>query len=69
MTLPTPAPTKEVLINNSPNRLTDLFVVGLMIFAFIILVFLSRYAKQTFNTPAKPRRVKKASSTSKKFIK
>ena len=69
MTLPTPVPTEDVLINNSPNRLTDLFVVGLMIFAFIILVFLSRYAKQTFNTPAKPRRVKKASSTSKKFIK
>lgn len=69
MTLPTPTPTEDVLINNSPNRLTDLFVVGLMIFAFIMLVFLSRYAKQTFNTPAKPRRVKKASSTSKKFIK
>jgi hypothetical protein len=46
-----------------------LFVVALMVFAFIMLVFLSRYAKQTFNTPAKPRRVKKASSTSKKFIK
>ena len=69
ITLPSPTPTEDVLINNSPNRLTDLFVVGLMIFALIMLVFLSRYAKQTFNAPAKPRRVKKASSSSKKFIK
>jgi hypothetical protein len=46
-----------------------LFVIGLMIFAFIMLIFLSRYAKQTLKAPARPRKVKKSSSTSKKFLK
>ncbi len=68
MALPTPTPSEEVL-TNSPNRITDLFVIGLMIFAFIMLIFLSRYAKQTLKAPARPRKVKKSSSTSKKFLK
>jgi len=33
------------------------------------MIFLSRYAKKTFKAPAKPRKIKKNSSTSKKFIK
>jgi hypothetical protein len=40
-----------------------------MVFAFIVLVFLSRYAKQTFNTPSKPKTPRKNSSSSKKFLK
>jgi hypothetical protein len=40
-----------------------------MVFAFIVLVFLSRYAKQTFKTPSKPKTQRKNSSTSKKFLK
>ena len=61
----TPAPSVEEVLNKSPNRITDLFVIGLMIFAFVMMIFLSRYAKKTFKTPAKPRKVKKNSSASK----
>jgi len=71
VTMETPEPTvsEDPLSTNNPNRLTDLFVVGLLIFAFIVLVFLSRYAKQTFNTPSKPKVQRKNPSTSKKFLK
>lgn len=71
VSLPTPTPTvsEDPLASNNPNRLTDLFVIGLMVFAFIVLVFLSRYAKQTFNTPSKPKTPRKSSSSSKKFLK
>jgi methionine-rich copper-binding protein CopC len=69
MTLPTPTPSEEEVLTNSPNRITDLFVIGLMIFAFIMLIFLSRYAKQTLKAPARPRKVNKNSSASKKFLK
>ena len=69
MTLPTPTPSEEEVLTNSPNRITDLFVIGLMIFAFIMLIFLSRYAKQTLKAPARPRKIKKSSSASKKFLK
>jgi len=69
MALPTPTPSEEEVLTNSPNRITDLFVIGLMIFAFIMLIFLSRYAKQTLKAPVRPRKVKKSSSTSKKFLK
>jgi len=69
MALPTPIPSEEEVLTNSPNRFTDLFVIALMIFAFIMLIFLSRYAKQTLKAPSRPRKVKKSSSTSKKFLK
>jgi len=71
VTMATPEPTvsEDPLSTNNPNRLTDLFVVALLIFAFIILVFLSRYAKQTFNTPSKSKVQRKNPSTSKKFLK
>jgi copper resistance protein C len=71
VSLPTPTPTvsEDPLASNNPNRLTDLFVIGLMVFAFIVLVFLSRYAKQTFNMPSKPKTPRKNSSSSKKFLK
>ena len=67
--LPTPTPSEDEVLTNSPNRITDLFVIGLMIFAFIMLIFLSRYAKQTLKAPERPRKVKKNSSASKKFLK
>ena len=71
VTMATPEPTvsEDPLSTNNPNRLTDLFVVALLIFAFIVLVLLSRYAKQTFNTPSKPKVQRKNPSTSKKFLK
>jgi methionine-rich copper-binding protein CopC len=71
VTMATPEPTtsEDPLSTNNPNRLTDLFVVALLIFAFIVLVFLSRYAKQTFNTPSKPKVQRRNPSTSKKFLK
>ena len=65
----TPAPSVEEVLNKSPTRITDLFVIGLMIFAFVMMIFLSRYAKKTFKAPAKPRKIKKNSSASKKFVK
>lgn len=71
VSLPTPTPTvsEDPLASNNPNRLTDLFVIGLMVFALVVLVFLSRYAKQTFKTPSKPKTPRKNSSSSKKFLK
>ena len=70
MALPTPSPTESELATSSDaNHVTDIFVIALMVFAFVLLVFLSRYAKQTFNTPTKPRKVSKRPSTSKKIIK
>lgn len=66
---PTPSESQDPLASNNPNRLTDLFVVALMIFAFVVLIFLSRYARQTFNTPSKPKTTRKSSGSSKKFLK
>jgi hypothetical protein len=66
---PEPVVSEDPLASNNPNRLTDLFVIGLMVFAFMVLVFLSRYAKQTFNTPSKPKVQSKNQSSSKKFLK
>lgn len=65
----TPAPATEEVLAKSPNRITDFFVIGLMVFAFLTLIFLSRYARKTFKTPAKPRQPKKNSSSSKKIVK
>jgi len=68
--LPTPSPTETAVVTNSnANHVTDIFVIALMVFAFVLLIFLSRYAKQTFNTPIKTRKVTKRPSTSKKIIK
>jgi methionine-rich copper-binding protein CopC len=65
----TPAPATEEVLTKSPNRITDFFVIGLMVFAFLTLIFLSRYARKTFKTPARPRQPKKNSSSSKKIVK
>jgi len=65
----TPTPATEEVLTKSPNRITDYFVIGLMVFAFLTLIFLSRYARKTFKTPAKPRQPKKNSSSSKKIVK
>jgi hypothetical protein len=68
--LPNPSPTETAAVTTSnANHLTDIFVIALMVFAFVLLIFLSRYAKQTFNTPTKTRKVTKRPSTSKKIIK
>ena len=67
MILPTPTDTQ--VVTSTPNRTTDIFVIGLMIFAFVILVFLSRYAKKTFKSPSGSGKRAKSASTSKKFIK
>jgi len=68
--LPNPSPTETAAVTTSnANHVTDIFVIALMVFAFVLLIFLSRYAKQTFNTPTKTRKVSKHPSTSKKIIK
>ena len=69
MILPTPTPTDTQIVTSTPNRTTDIFVISLMVFAFVMLVFLSRYAKKTFNSPSGSRKRVKSASTSKKFIK
>jgi methionine-rich copper-binding protein CopC len=70
MALPTPTPSETVLATSSDaNHVTDIFVIALMVFAFVLLIFLSRYAKQTFNAPTKARKSSKRASTSKKIIK
>ena len=69
MILPTPTPTDTQVVTATPNRTTDMFVIGLMIFAFVMLVFLSRYAKKTFKSPSGSGKKVKSASTSKKFIK
>ena len=69
MILPTPTPTDTQVVTSTPNRTTDIFVISLMVFAFVMLVFLSRYAKKTFNSPSGSRKRVKSTSASKKFIK
>jgi hypothetical protein len=70
MALPSPSPTDTALATSTnANHVTDIFVIALMVIAFVLLIFLSRYAKQTFNSPSKPRKVSKRPSTSKKIIK
>jgi len=69
MILPTPTPTDTQVVTSTPNRTTDIFVISLMVFAFVMLVFLSRYAKKTFNSPSGSRKRVKSASASKKFIK
>ena len=69
MSLPTPAPSDTTVVLPTANSATDLFVIGLMVFAFMVLIFLSRYAKKTFNTPIKRQRAPKKIPTIKKFKK
>ena len=69
MSLPTPAPTDTTVVLPTANRATDIFVIGLMVFAFMVLIFLSRYAKKTFNTPIKRQRAPKKIPTIKKLKK
>ncbi len=42
---PTPQPSNN---NSNPNKTTDYLVIGLLIFAFLILVLISRFARKTF---------------------
>lgn len=69
MTLATPSPSQSEVNTPTANRTTDIFVIALLIFAFIVLVFLSRYAKQTFKAPVKARKPPVRKSNSRKFLK
>ena len=69
MTLATPSPSQSEVSTPTANRTTDIFVIALLIFAFIILIFLSRYAKQTFKAPVKARKPSVRKSNSRKFLK
>ena len=69
MTLATPSPSQSEVNIPTANRTTDIFVIALLIFAFIVLVFLSRYAKQTFKAPVKARKPPVRKSNSRKFLK
>jgi amino acid transporter len=69
MTLATPSPSQSEVNTPAANRTTDIFVIALLIFAFIVLIFLSRYAKQTFKAPANSRKPPIRKSNSRKFLK
>ena len=70
LALPTPSPTDtSISVSTNANHVTDIFVIGLMVFAFVLLIFLSRFAKQTFNTSTKSSRRTRQKSTSKKISK
>ena len=64
---PTPGTTDTPNTSQSINRTSDFLVIALLIFACFILVLMSRYAKQTFNSnkPAKPRKVLKPTKSKK----
>jgi methionine-rich copper-binding protein CopC len=64
---PTPGTTDAPKSSQSVNRTSDFLVIALLIFACFILVLMSRYAKQTFNSnkPAKPRTVLKPTKSKK----
>ena len=64
---PTPGSTDVPKTSQSVNRTSDFLVIALLIFACFILVLMSRYAKQTFNSnkPAKPRKVLKPTKSKK----
>jgi hypothetical protein len=69
VTLATPSPSQSEISTPTVNRTTDIFVIALLIFAFIVLIFLSRYAKQTFKAPVKARKPPIRKSNSRKFLK
>ena len=64
---PTPGTTDAPKTSQSINRTSDFLVIALLIFACFVLVLMSRYAKQTFNSnkPAKPRKVLKPTKSKK----
>jgi copper resistance protein C len=67
ISVPTPGATDTPITNQSVNRTSDFLVIALLIFACFILVLMSRYAKQTFNSSkaAKPRKVLKPTKSKK----
>ena len=64
---PSPGTTDVPNASQSINRTSDFLVIALLIFACFVLVLMSRYAKQTFNSnkPAKPRKVLKPTKSKK----
>jgi methionine-rich copper-binding protein CopC len=64
---PTPGATDTPKTNQSVNRTSDFLVIALLIFACFVLVLMSRYAKQTFNSnkPTKPRKILKPTKSKK----
>ena len=69
VTIATPSPSQSEISTPTVNRTTDIFVIALLIFAFIVLIFLSRYAKQTFKAPVKAKKPPIRKSNSRKFLK
>lgn len=68
VTLPTPTPSDSEMAVPTANRTTDIFVIALLVFAFVVLIFLSRYARQTFKSPPKAKKSPSRGSN-KKFLK
>jgi len=42
---PAPEPSND---ESNPNKVTDYLVIGLLVFAFFMLILLSRFARKTF---------------------
>jgi methionine-rich copper-binding protein CopC len=64
---PTPGASETPNTSQSVNRTSDLLVIALLVFAFFILVLMSRYAKETFNSkaPAKTKKILKPTKSKK----
>jgi methionine-rich copper-binding protein CopC len=64
---PTPGTSETPNTSQSVNRTSDLLVIALLVFAFFILVLMSRYAKETFNSkaPAKAKKILKPTKSKK----
>ena len=45
--------TGENGLNQNPNRMTDLIVIAMMIFAFFVMIWLSRFARRNFGRQVK----------------
>ena len=45
--------TGESGLNQNPNRMTDLIVIAMMIFAFFVMIWLSRFARRNFGRQVK----------------
>jgi methionine-rich copper-binding protein CopC len=64
---PTPGTSETPNTSQSVNRTSDLLVIALLVFAFFILILMSRYAKETFNSkaPAKAKKILKPTKSKK----
>lgn len=57
--------TTENQLNQNPNRITDIIVIAMMVVAFMVLIWLSRFARRNFGGRAKNFRSSQSTGKSK----